>query len=495
MIGNIFLYLPNNFIGLFLLLVIFVLTFLLIFKLNKSEWIIYTLLVWFPLESLILMYTPIEFFAYVKYIPEIIMYGLAFGSLISYIKDKRKILPKQPLNKWLIAFVVVALISLLLNFYSWTTWLLGLRQILRFVLLVFVILWMDYDEKILKKIIKFGATMIALEIILGFVQYLSGGYLDPYLFSSRTVSIGNLALLGGLEEFWTQGSRVFATLGRYDQLGSFVALGIILMFPFVFFLKKRQDKFWYFIFFILAFVVLYLTKSRASWIATFLGVVTIGWFLRKDKRVALGIGVFLTIFVAYLGFFALSHDNVLSIGDKPTQTLGERVFEAFSIQGLRDSYDGYGRIFFIINTPRMVVTKYPFFGVGPGQYGGGVAAALLNTDMYDRLHLPFGIQNIFGQIDNNWMSIWGEVGTIGLIVWIMVFVTIIKMSLLVRNKTENIFEKNLAEGLIGLTVGIMAIGFFGPYFEFRSLMFYYWATVGVVMVFFVRRYNKNYLEN
>ena len=156
------------------------------------------------------------------------------------------------------------------------------------------------------------------------------------------------------------------------------------------------------------------------------------------------------------------------------------MFEAVSIDAWRDSYEGYGRIFFIINTPRMVVSQYPLFGVGPGQYGGGVAAALLHTDMYDRVHLPFGIQNTVGQIDNNWMSIWGETGTVGLIFWLGFFIAIIKMSLQVSRKSHHQFSRTTAEGLVGLTVGIMLIGFFGPYFEFRTLMFYYFSIVGVV---------------
>ncbi|MFA7244997.1 MAG: O-antigen ligase family protein [Candidatus Magasanikbacteria bacterium] len=486
MLDTILLYLPNNFFGLFLLVLIFVLAFLLLFRLKKSEWIIYLLLIWFPLESLILMYTPLDYYAQVKYIPEIIMYGLVFGTWLSFIIREHKFLPKQPMSKWLMAFLAVAVVSLLLNFYSPWIWTLGLRQILRFVLIIFVILWMNYDLPVIKNILRVGIIIFILEVFLGLVQYLSGGYLDAYLFSSRTVTVANMATLGGIEQFWTQGSRVFATLGRYDQLGSFVALGIILLFTFVFDNKILKNKFWYYILLIFAVFVLYLTKSRASWIAAFLGVSTIGLFLYKSKKFLWGLFIFLSIFVIYLISFAISNQNILAISDKPNQSLGERVFESFSPQGLRDSYDGYGRIFFIINTPLQVVRQYPLFGVGPGQYGGGVAAALLHTDMYDRLHLPFGIQNIYGQIDNNWMSIWGEFGTIGLLVWIMIFVTVIKMSLFVREKADNDFEKNLAEGLIGLTVGIMAIGFFGPYFEFRTLMFYYWITVGVVGTFYVK---------
>ena len=143
----------------------------------------------------------------------------------------------------------------------------------------------------------------------------------------------------------------------------------------------------------------------------------------------------------------------------------------------------------------MVVSQHPFFGVGPGQYGGGVASALLHTDVYDRLHLPFGIQNIYGQIDNNWLSIWGEVGTLGLIMWIGFFVTIIKMSCHVRKNSDNSFEKLIAEGLVGLTVCMMAIGFFGPYYEFRSLMFYYWTIVGIVALMWHHERNKGNILN
>src|SRR3989339_65382 len=495
MIDTMLAYLPNNFIGLFLLCCIFVLGFLFTFTIRKSEWIIYGLLVWFPLESLVLMYTPIDYFAYVKYIPEVIMYGLVGGSLISFVRRKKKLLPRQPLNAWFIGFVLVACLSLIVNWYSPWIWAFGLRQILRFVLMLFVILWIQYDKEILKNMVMIGGTMMVVEIVFGLIQYVSGGYLDQYLFSTRTVMVGNAALLGGLEQFWTTGSRVFATMGRYDQLGSFVALGLVMFFPWIFTRDKSTRKIWYMVAGFAGLVVLFLTSSRASWIAAFVGIAVIGLALRRDRRVAVGLGIFVSIVLIYLVGFALVKTNVTSVTEKPTQSFGERVFEAFSFQAWRDSYDGYGRIFFIINTPRLVVSQYPLFGVGPGQYGGGVAAALLHTDMYDRLHLPFGIQNIYGQIDNNWMSIWGEVGTVGLFIWIMIFVTVIKMSLVVREKTDSDFEHVIAEGLVGLTAGVMCIGFFGPYFEFRTLMFYYWTIVGIVALCWYREKHKgNILE-
>jgi len=96
-------------------------------------------------------------------------------------------------------------------------------------LVFFIVLIMQYDKTVLKKFIFIGVGMIGLEIFFALIQYLSGGKLDSYLFSSQIVSVGNMALLGGNEQFWTAGSRVFATMGRYDILGSFLALGTLIV--------------------------------------------------------------------------------------------------------------------------------------------------------------------------------------------------------------------------------------------------------------------------
>jgi hypothetical protein len=490
MFTSILLSLPSNPIGLFLILAICVLGMTLLFYTKKTQWVVYALLIWFPLESLILMYAPIEYFGYIKYAPELMMYGYLLGVLIE--AGRRGIAWKffSPPMRWLTVFVGIALLSLLFNWYGVFDWVLGMRQIIRFVFMILAIVWMDYDKAILRTIIQLGAGMIALEVLFGCVQYLAGGTLDKYLFSTRTVAVGNAAILGGIEQFWTAGSRIFATMGRYDQLGSFVALGLIMLFPWIYQLRQSSQRFWYIVSVATGLGVLVLTASRASWIAVFVGIVTIGVVLRRDVRVVRGI-ISLVLFVGvYLVGFAVAHDNVLSITERSTQSLAERLLESVSIGAWRGSYEGYGRIFFIINTPRLVVAQYPVLGVGPGRYGGGAAAALLNTEMYDRLHMPFGIQNIYGQIDNNWMSLWGEVGTLGILAWGALFGSIVRMCIFVRQRTRGPWEMAIAEGVAGLTVGIAVIGFFGPYFEFRSLMFYYWTAVGILTLLWYREKRK-----
>ena len=81
------------------------------------------------------------------------------------------------------------------------------------------------------------------------------------------------------------------------------------------------------------------------------------------------------------------------------------------------------------------------------------------------------------------MAIWGEVGTLGLISWMGVFIAIIGMANVVRRRTKDPYVQAYAEGCIGMTVGMITLGFFGPYFEFRASMFYFWLLVGILVLY------------
>lgn len=454
-----------------------------LFKIQKTSYIIFFLLAWLPLETFVLLHTPIDYYAYVKYIPEVLLYGFVIGSWITYIRRHGRLFSRDPLFGWFFFYMVIAVLSLLVNWYNPLVWVFGLRQLLRFALIAFAILFMQYHKKQVRSFVLFGFGMIVLEAVFGFIQYLAQGQLDPYLFSSQVISIGNTALLGGLEQFWAPGSRIFATLGRYDRLGSLLMIGVVMLFPFLYMFKKQERKWGYGAIFMFLLVVLILTLSRASWLAAFFGIATIGILLHKDRRIVTVFIAFMLFLGVYLTGYALVHDNVLSITETRSQTLAERMFEAVSFDAWRGSYEGFGRIFFIIETPHVVIPAAPLFGHGPGRYGSGVAGSLVLTDVYDELHLPFGIQNKFGQIDNNWMAIWGEVGTLGLISWMGVFIAIIGMANVVRRRTKDPYVQAYAEGCIGMTVGMITLGFFGPYFEFRASMFYFWLLVGILVLY------------
>lgn len=462
-----------------LLAAIFALFLFFLFKTNVSHHVISFFLLWFPIESVVLRYTREEYVGYTKFFPEVLMYAIALIAWIAYIRRTKKFVPRTPLNRPLAAFLAIAVISLIINWYHPAVWALGVRQIIRFVVLFFFILFLGLNEKQMKGIVAAGLIALFLQALFGAVQYASRGSLDPYLFSAETITVAKATVISGDTFFWKPGTRMFGTMGRYDRFGSFIALGLVCLFPWIYYAHQKQKQIVMIGFALLA-ICLFLSISRASWLAALGGVTVIGLAFHKDKRVLIFLTSLVSLAILLTISFALTRDNLSSIIDRPEQSLTERLIEAGSPRAWRESYDGYGRIFFIINTPRILIPNAFFFGFGPGNYGGGVAAALFNTRVYDRFGLPFGIQNIAGQIDNSWFSLWGETGTFGLIAWIAVFITLIRMALRVRQDATHAFEKILAESMIGGICVLSVLGFFGPYFDFRTLNTFFWTNAGIV---------------
>lgn len=478
--SDIFTYITTHWFTLLLIVSVFLLGLKFIFASKKSYLIIYGLLIWFPLETLILRYAPVDYYALLKYLPEVVLYGMVGISWYRYNKRTGHTFPHTPINKWFGLFLLIAIISLIINWYSPLTWALGIRQLLRFALISAIIFLEEYNQETLKHFVYIAGGMILLEAFFGIVQFAMGGRLDHYLFFSESITVGG-AQLEGLQQFWAPGQRVFATLGRYDRLGSLLAIGIVMLVPWLYEIKDKVQRFWIEIAATMIVVALVLTYSRASWIAAVVGVVVVAIGLYHDKRIIKYGGILAAIFILYFGAIIVTENYGGGVLDKSKQSLTERTVEAVSWYSWQLNYEGYGRLFFIINTPYRLVRDHVFFGVGAGNYGGGVAAALGNKKAYDLAGLPFGIQNTYGQIDNNWMSIWGEAGTLGLIVWIMIFVTVYKTSSMLSQRFDTAWKRNLARGLCGVTVAIAILGFFGPYFEFRTLMVYYWLLVAIVL--------------
>jgi O-antigen ligase len=210
-----------------------------------------------------------------------------------------------------------------------------------------------------------------------------------------------------------------------------------------------------------------------------LGCLFIGLFLKKDRRVLLGLGTFVVSLVMLL---AVSGVNVGLITEMPGQTLSERFFESFSLARWRGEYYGLGRVFWYIQTPVQVVAASPILGFGPGQFGGGAVAALHNTKVYEELGLPFGVYGTEGYIDNNWFSLWGESGTLGMFFYLWIYIGFFLFSLNVARTHKDPFVRSLAMGMCAIFIGVAFNAFTSTFFEIRTSAFYVWLYAGFVYV-------------
>ncbi|MDD5251661.1 MAG: hypothetical protein PHT12_03425 [Patescibacteria group bacterium] len=442
----------------------------------RPESALYFIVAYIPLEPFLLKFLTDDVYVYAKYFSEVLVYAVVAAAVIRVLSRRRPWVP-TPIDLPFAFFLLVALSSLVVNAVPPFIGILGLRQIIRFILLFFAVAYLAPNREFARRLSYLMLVIAFLEAGLGIVQWATGGYFDEFLLPSARRFFEDIQLSSGTDQFWEPGTRVFATLGRYDQLGTFLCFFLLLAVGWLYELKAVRQRQPLFLFVVVAVVALLLTLSRASWFGFIGAFFVIGAMLKGDRRVRTAFVAVIIAAVAYWGYSGLV---VRYLTDYPGQTPIERFFESFSYERWRGEYYGLGRLYWMVQTPLVVVRSSPLLGVGPGQYGGGAAAALGNTRVYERLNLPFGVYGSEGYIDNNWFSLWGETGTLGLIFYLWMFGALALMALHVWREAKDPFLKGMALGYFGCLLAVTFQAFLATYLEVRTLALYVWLYGGLV---------------
>lgn len=436
------------------------------------------LAVYLPFESIVLKFIPEDVYVYARYGSEFLIYVVALVVLVRWLSGS-KAHKDTPFDLPFFLFVLSLGCSALVNLVPPSITLLGLRQILRFMLVFFLVVQIAPTKSFIQRLTWIMLGVMVFQSMLGIMQAIIGEPLDQFLLPSEGRTYGALTLTAGVEQFWDPGSRVFATLGRYDRLGNFLYLFLLLSTA-ILFTKKLYKKYaWIVWIFCISVPALVLTYSRSSWFAFLIGFFFIGYVAKRDRRV---LGGFVALILA-LGFIlAGSGLRVSLITESPGQTLSERFFESFSLARWRGEYYGLGRVFWYVHTPLDVIPASPIFGFGAGQFGGGAVAALHNTSVYEQLGLPFGIFGTDGAIDNNWFSLWGEAGTLGMGFYLWLYIGLFFYALRTARTHKDPFVQALGYAVCAMLLATGFNAFTSSVLEIRTSAYYLWLYAGFLFV-------------
>lgn len=481
----------------FALALIFAL-FLIILSTKKIELGIYFLILYIPFEPFLLKFSSDELYPFLKYGTEVIIFLLLIITLAKFwqadpsaeespdhpVEKKRKRFRyiKTPIDIPLLIFIFITAVSALLNLENPFFWLLGLRQILRYVVLFYIIVYSGIHGNVIKKIVVLLMVLLTIESAIGFSQALIGKRADEFFLPGEKREFASIVSPDYVYQFWSSGQRIFATMGRYDRLGTFMCLVIILALGLFYEAKSGKEKKILLSVVFFSLPTLVLTYSRLSWIGLLIALLFINLIIKKNKKFLVGVIIFSILLTGYLFLYIeANHLRIYTIIDKPQMSVASKLLSTFSLKKLKLSYNGYGRLYFAINTPQKVVKKYPLFGVGLGQFGSGVAYSLNNTTKYDELGLPFGVGGTEGQIDNNWFSLWGETGTLGVMAFMAVILSLFFYTLTFYKESEDPFDRGLALAFLGIALAVSFQALLGPYFEIRTLSFNFWLLAGIIV--------------
>ncbi|EKD33427.1 MAG: Lipid A core-O-antigen ligase [uncultured bacterium] len=446
--------------------------------LAKPEYLLAFLAVYLPFEPFLLKFVPDTVYVYARFSSEALIYVAAGAVVLKLLRGVGKI-NRTPMDLQFVLFVLVLFVSSILNALDPTLVVLGARQIIRFMIVFFAIVYLSPSDKFIKKLTVAMFAIVIFQSIIGLAQAFFGGSLDSFLLPEARRTFGEIQLTEGTVQFWDPGQRVFGTLGRYDRLGTFIAFFLLIASAMLYEkrVRERRPELWWLL--VISIPALLLTYSRSSWFGFLLGFLFLGIIIKRDRRVAIA-GVVGALVIA--GYLLTSATAVNRLIDVPGQTITERFFEAFSYQRWRGEYLGLGRLYWIVQTPLKVIPVAPLFGHGPAQFGGGAVAALHATGVYDELGLPYGVYGTEGYIDNNWLSLWGETGTLGIIFYLWGYAALFYYSLRVYKKSEDPFTRSLALGFSAAMIAVSVNAFLATFLEVRTLAFYLWLYGGLVVV-------------
>ncbi len=454
--------------------------FFFIATLVRPRWTLTFVALWMPLEPFFLKFVPDALYLSARYFSETIIYFFAIVVLLKLgLGEKRW--KATPIDVPFVLFMLVLAASAIINFIPLPIAVLGIRQIIRFIVLFFAVVALYPPRDYIRKLTVALFILVMLQSALGIAQAFAGGALDSFLLPTERKFFDTIQLTSGAPQFWDPGTRVFATLGRYDVLGTFLVFFILLAIGFLYESALWKDRRELGLLLALGIPALILTYSRSAWFGFFLGFLLIGLVFMRDRRIWIGIGMFVALIAGYLLYSGVVVPQLIE-QQGVRQTVAERFLESFSAERWRSEYYGLGRLYYLVTTPRLVVAASPLFGWGPGQYGGGAAAALHNTRVYDALGIPFGIYGTEGHIDNNWFSLWGEAGTIGLALYLWIFGALFFAARRVWRFSADPITRSLALGFMGALLAFSFNAFLGTMLEVRTLALYFWLYAAFVVV-------------
>jgi O-antigen ligase len=444
----------------------------------RPKWTLMALLWYLPFEPFLLKWIPDDVYIYARYFSEGLVYLLVAVVLAYALMGKIKH-KSTPADIPFLLFIIILVASALVNLVAPWTAALGIRQIIRFILLFFITCALRPSKRWIKTLIAGLFVILAIQTTLGIGQAIIGQSMDEFLIPAETRTVGDIVLTSGTTQFWDYGERVFGTLGRYDRLGAFMAFVMLIIVALLYEQKKSESRTVRATLLVLSTIGIALTFSRSAWIGFMLGAFFIAVWAYRDRRVVWVTGLGVGVLAFYIAVTGLVVSQLTEVSD---QNLAERFFEAFSYERWRGEYYGLGRMFWIVQTPLVVIPDSPLFGHGPASFGGGAVAALKNTSVYDDLSLPFGVYGSDGYIDNNWLSLWGETGTIGVSLYLWMYIALFITCIRVWRSSEDEFTRALAIGVAAAMISVSVNAFLATFLEVRTLAPYLWVLTACVVV-------------
>ncbi len=375
---------------------------------------------------------------------------LVLMCLCKWIADRKDYrLKTSPVDMPLIMFIGVMIFCLVFNSHDMSVSIEGFRAIVQYMLWYFVVIQLIKGEDSARAITAFFVVTVAALAVYGVYQYAIGvempaGWTDHNEGSLRT--------------------RVFAIFTSPNVFGSLLTLTAPMSVSMMLISKSRWVKYAFGAMTLFIAASLAFTFSRGAWVGF---IVAVGvYVLVKDKRLIIPCAVG-ALLIAVL---------VPSISGRIGYMLSPEYIES-SLRG--------GRLVRWI-TGLKILSDYPVFGIGLGEFGGAVA---MNNNI--KVIVDNQVTEAF-YMDNYMLKTAVESGIVGLASFLALMYSVFINGLRTVRTAATDVSKELATGILAGLCGVIVHNCVENIFEVPMMTSLFWTFTAVLMsIWLYGRKNKS----
>ncbi len=448
----------------------------------KFSWVILFLVLFVPFEVVILKYLPVSdtIYSYLRFLVEVVIYLIA-GLLFARYLYHKKVPPGTPVDKPLLIFILYAIVITVINNAPWFQAFVGLRVLLRYVPLFYVLAFITIDHLIVKRIFNSILIVAALQCVIAIYQHYFGIASFWYPRASDLEIGGKQVGFRLLATGFGAGRELGAGIGTFGD-SVFLALFLVICFTMAIAAMQRtiplsgRIKIATGIVAAIIIISLFFTYSRGSVLVAVAGIPLIIYLSGGRKRLAvyLMIGLVLISPVILYGIFERGSSSESYVNPKIKYTDPfANIATVFSSSYLDNTLQ-FSRGAVLTEIGGNLISSFKLLGYSPAQdFALEKAATKLFGSNMPINNLPI-INDVY------WVAFIIYYGLIGLAIYFFILFRMFAVSrYVIKNSTDPYF-RIFALALAALVIISIPYSLILRTFVFRSFGFYFWLIAGLV---------------
>lgn len=452
--------------------------------------IIFALMIYLPSEDFILKWLPVSdrIYSYSRFFSELLIYSLLVVVLFNRIFNGLS-LRRTPIDVPLLFFVSVGLLSIVLNNAPLIAGLVGIRTLIRYVAMYYIMVNLNMNSNHVRKLIFIMLFIGIGESLIAWAQHFMG--ISSFWLPRATdleiagYTKGFTVLSGGIE----QGAAI-GTLGHSVNMALYLLIAIIIILSFIYGnnLSKNKKVLLFIGFFIIYSGILF-TYSRGVALAAILAIPLILVFMHKKRTLAkfLVLGFMFMIILVSFSFM-----NNQRIGTEYKQVKKEYVNPVDNIRMIFSSEyiertEG-SRQWILKEVGVTILKSFTLIGYSPDEFTAREKIVKVSGGTLSKLIRYKAFEDVY------WVAIFAYFGIIGASLYVLILYKLYKCSKFVLKKSEDHIFTIVAVSTATLIILTFLLTFLTRTFEFRPFSFHFWLLAGLIMNEYLRLDVKNKLN-